>query len=115
MLSEKEERYLKNIWTDTKHPAAYSGPYKLNQVVKREGKYTISLYRIRQFLTDTDAYSLQKRVQRKFKRRHIVTYLGWRFARFKIYFKVQRRYNLALQENFFPISFYGPTKTEHGI
>jgi hypothetical protein len=73
MLSKEEERYLKQIWTNTKHPAAYSGPYKLYQVVKRDGKHKIGLHRIRQFLSDIDAYSLQKKVQRKFKRRHIIT------------------------------------------
>lgn len=31
------------------------------------------MQRIKQFLSDIDAYSLQKRVQRKFKRRHIIT------------------------------------------
>ena len=73
MLSTEEERYLRKIWTNTQHPAAYSGPLKLYQVVKREGKHKIGLQRIKQFLSDIDAYSLQKRVQRKFKRRHIIT------------------------------------------
>lgn len=73
MLSNEEERYLKKIWTDTTQPAAFSGPYKLYQIVKREGKHKIGLQRIKQFLSDIDAYSLQKRVQRKFKRRHIIT------------------------------------------
>lgn len=31
------------------------------------------MQRVKQFLSDTDANSLQKRVQRKFKRRHIIT------------------------------------------
>lgn len=31
------------------------------------------MQRIKQFLSDTDAYSFQKRVQRKFKRRHIIS------------------------------------------
>lgn len=73
MLSKKEERYLNKIWTTTKHPAAYTGPYKLYQIVKAEGKHKIGLRRIKQFLSDTDAYSLQKRVQRKFVRRHMIT------------------------------------------
>lgn len=59
MLSNEEERYLKKIWTDTTQPAAFSGPYKLYQIVKREGKHKIGLQRIKQFLSDTDAYSLQ--------------------------------------------------------
>jgi hypothetical protein len=73
MLSKEEERYLRNIWTNTKQPAAFSGPNKLYQVVKREGNHKIGLHRIKQFLSDIDAYSLQKRIQGKFKRRHIIT------------------------------------------
>ena len=74
MLSKKEERYLNKIWTTTKHPAAYTGPYKLYQIVKAEGKHKICLCRIKQILSDTDAY-LQIRVQRKFilKTSYIIT------------------------------------------
>jgi hypothetical protein len=72
MLSKEEHRYLENIWSDVNHVGSYAGPHKLYQIVKREGKYKIGLRRIKQFLSDLDSYLLQKRVQRKFKRRHIV-------------------------------------------
>jgi len=72
MLTPEKEQYLESIWTDPKHPAAYSGPNKFYQLVRREGKYKIGLATIRQFLSDKDAYSLQKRVQRNFKRRHVI-------------------------------------------
>ncbi|KAJ8313183.1 hypothetical protein KUTeg_009263 [Tegillarca granosa] len=37
-----------------------------------KGKYKIGLRRIKQFLADQDAYSLQKRVQRNFKRNRVI-------------------------------------------
>ncbi|KAJ8297847.1 hypothetical protein KUTeg_024378, partial [Tegillarca granosa] len=72
MLTAEEQDYLKSIWTDPKHAGSFAGPEKLYKIVRREGKFNIGLRRIRQFLSDQDAYSLQKRVQRKFPRNHIV-------------------------------------------
>ena len=72
MLTSNEQHYLESLWTDPKHPASYTGPFKLYQFVKKEGKFKIGLRRIKQFLSNQDAYSLQKRVQRKFKRRSVV-------------------------------------------
>jgi hypothetical protein len=67
------EEYLKKIWYDPKHPGSFAGPSKLYQVVKREGKYDIGLGRIKKFLQNQDAYSLQKKVRRRgFKRRRVV-------------------------------------------
>ena len=67
------EEYLKKIWYDPRHPASFAGPSKLYQVVKREGKYDIGLRRIKKFLQNQDAYSLQKKVRRRgFKRRRVV-------------------------------------------
>jgi transposase InsO family protein len=73
VLTEEQRNYFKNIWTNVNHVASYVGPYKLYQVVKREGKYKIGLRNIRQFLSDLESYSLQKRVHRKFPRRYILT------------------------------------------
>ena len=72
-MQSKVEDYLKKIWYNPRHPASFSGPSKLFQVVKEEGKYNIGLFRIKQFLQNQDAYSLQKKVRRKgFKRRRVV-------------------------------------------
>ncbi|KAJ8309715.1 LOW QUALITY PROTEIN: hypothetical protein KUTeg_011580 [Tegillarca granosa] len=75
MLTSEEEDYLKSIWTDPKHPGAYAGPQKLYLIVKKEGKYKIGFRRIKQFLSDQDAYSLQKRVQRNFKRNRVIVFI----------------------------------------
>lgn len=64
---------MENIWTDVKKPSSYTGPYKLYQVVKKEEKYKIGLKAIKQFLSNLESYSLQKRVQRKIPQRHILT------------------------------------------
>ena len=72
MLSHKEKQYLSDIWTNPKHPASFSGFGKLYDYVKKEGKFKLSLRSINQFLSNTEAYSLQKRVQRKFKRSPVI-------------------------------------------
>ena len=68
MLYSNEKQYLQNVWSNPSHPAAFSGPDKLYKFVKKEGKYKIGLPSINKFLSSIDAYSLPKRVQRKFKR-----------------------------------------------
>ena len=68
MLSSQEKQYLEDIWSDPKHPAAFSGPEKLYKFVKKDGQFKIGLSAINRFLSSLEAYSLQKRVQRKFKR-----------------------------------------------
>lgn len=66
------EEYLKNIWYNPRHPGSFAGPSKLYQVVKREGKYDIGLGKIKKFLQNQDAYSLQKKVKRRGMRRRRV-------------------------------------------
>lgn len=65
--------YLEKIYFDTSRPAALSGPEKLYQIVKREGKYKISRNKIKQWLNDRDEYSAQRDIKRKFPRRKIIT------------------------------------------
>ena len=72
-MDANQEEYLREIWYDPKHPASFAGPLKLYQVVKKEGKYKIGMKKIKQFLQNQDAYSLQRRVLRKnMKRRQVV-------------------------------------------
>lgn len=70
------EEYLKNIWYNPRHPGSFAGPSKLYQVVKREGKYDIGLGKIKKFLQNQDAYSLQKKVKRRGMRRRRVVVQG---------------------------------------
>ena len=66
------KEYLSNIYYDLSHPAAYAGPNKLYQIVKKEGQFTIGLHRIKQWLQDQDAYSLQRPLRYKFTRNRVV-------------------------------------------
>jgi hypothetical protein len=65
--------YLKEIYYDIEHPAAFSGPDKLYKIVKKEGHHKIGKYKINKWLQDQDAYSLQKPVRYKFKRNRVIT------------------------------------------
>lgn len=71
---EKEmEQYLKKIWYDPRHPGSFAGATKLYEIVKKEGKYDIGLNRIKKFLQNQHAFSLQKKVRRRgFKRRRVI-------------------------------------------
>ena len=67
------EEYLKKIWCDLRHPASFARPSKISQVVKREGKFKIGRHKIKTFLQNQDAYSLQKKIKRRgFKRRRVI-------------------------------------------
>lgn len=72
MLTAEQQRYLDDIWSDPNYSVAFAGPEKLYKFVKKEGKFKLSLGKIRRYLSDKESYSLQKRVQRKFKRPHII-------------------------------------------
>ena len=64
--------HLEDIYFDPKHRGAFAGPGKLQQVLHAEG-YDVGKHRIRQWLQNQDAYSLQKPVQTKFRRNRVVT------------------------------------------
>ena len=66
------ENYLKNIYYNPSNPASFSGPDKLYQFVKKNGKYMISKYRIRKWLQREDAFSLQRESRKPIKRSRIV-------------------------------------------
>ena len=66
------DAYLRNIYYNPKNPGAFAGPQKLHKIVEREGIHNISLYRIRRWLQDQEAYSLQRNVRYKHKRNRIV-------------------------------------------
>lgn len=71
-MSPSEQSYLKRICSDPKHTAAFNGPHKLYQAVKKKDKYKIRWNKIRKFLSGIDAHSLQKKVQQIFECRKII-------------------------------------------
>ena len=66
------KKYLEKIYFDPSHAGSFSGPTKLYNVVKAEGKFRIGQYRIAKWLRDQEAYSLTKGIRRKFKRSRVV-------------------------------------------
>ena len=66
------KNYLQYIYYDPQHPGAFAGPDKLHRIVEREGIHNISLHRIKQWLQDQDAYSLQRIVRRKHKTNRVI-------------------------------------------
>ena len=65
--------HLERIYFDLKSPISFSGPTKIYNYLKKEGKYKVSLYATRQWLQDIDAYSLQRPLRYKFKTRRVIS------------------------------------------
>ena len=70
MTAWKEQ--LVTIYFNPQNPGAFAGPDKVQKVFKQAG-YNVSKHRIRKWLQDQDAYSLQKPVKAKFKRARVIT------------------------------------------
>ncbi len=66
------EKYLESIYFDVKHPGSFSGPEKLYKVAKSEGKFHITMRKIRRFLQDKESYSLTRGARRKFPRSRVI-------------------------------------------
>ncbi len=64
--------YLTSIYFDPKYPGSFSGPGKLYNIVKSEGKFKIKKQDVRQWLQDQEAYSLTRYARRKFKRSRVI-------------------------------------------
>ncbi|MEW8509096.1 MAG: hypothetical protein AB2598_20640 [Candidatus Thiodiazotropha sp.] len=65
-------KYLKKIYFDPSHAGSFSGPEKLYQTVRKEGKFKIGRKRIKQFLENLEEYALQRDIKRKRKRRKVI-------------------------------------------
>ncbi|XP_071138385.1 uncharacterized protein [Mytilus edulis] len=72
MTQKQKEAYVKRIWTDPGHPAAFAGPNKLLKVIRQEGKFDISRGQLKIFLAGQDTYSVQKPSRKNFKRNRVV-------------------------------------------
>lgn len=64
--------YLRHLYYTPGNQGALSGPEKLYQAVKEDGKYKISRAKIKQFLNNEDAYSLLKFIRQTFPRSMVV-------------------------------------------
>ena len=66
------EDYLSTIYYDPAHPASFAGPNKLFQEVKKEGRFNISLNRIRKWLQSQEVYSIHRPLRRKFSSNRVI-------------------------------------------
>ena len=55
--------YLEKLYFNPSHPSALTGPEKLYQIAKKEGKFKISRNKIKKWLINRDEYSLQRDVK----------------------------------------------------
>ena len=71
--SAKElNEYLKSIYYDPKNAAGYTGAGTVYKAVKSEGKYRISLHKIKLWLAAQDAYSTFKPARKRFPRPKVI-------------------------------------------
>ena len=66
------KQYLSEIYFNPSHPGAFSGPYKLYQILKQTGQ-KVTYTQVKKWLQDQDAFSLLQPVKYKFKRRRVIT------------------------------------------
>ena len=68
----KYEDYLKRIYYDPKHPAAYAGLDKLYRTVRKEGKFVLGRAKIRDWLLKQEDYAVHREDRTNIKRRRVV-------------------------------------------
>ena len=66
------EKYLDKIYANPRHPGSFSGPEKLYQAVKNEGKFRIGRSRIRKWLQGNSTYTFNRIAHKVFARNHVV-------------------------------------------
>ena len=71
MANPGVDEYLKNIYYDPEHPAAFSGVDKLYRFVKSDGQH-FSKARVKKWLSSQKVYTKHKPVRHNFKRTRVV-------------------------------------------
>lgn len=71
-MISKEEKYLSSIYYNPKHPGSFSGPTKILQVVRKEGKFSIGLSQIKKWLAGQETYTFYRGMRTKFKRNKVI-------------------------------------------
>jgi hypothetical protein len=69
---KEKEKYMTDIWTDPQHPTAFTGPEKLYQIIRKEGRFKIGRGTNKKFLEKKNAYSLQIPPRRHFPRSRVI-------------------------------------------
>ena len=60
------ECYLEKNYFDQSHPGSFRGANKLHKAIKDEGKYMISLSKVKRWLQNQESFSLHKPLRRSF-------------------------------------------------
>ena len=68
------EEYLKGIYFNPKHEAAFGGAEKLYRFVKNDGVYDVTRKQVNSWLEGNDTYTLHRPVRRKFKKSRVMSY-----------------------------------------
>lgn len=72
-MTDKEKRdYVQKIWTDPAHPASFSGPEKVYQIIRKKGRYNIGLGTINKILSNKETYTVQKPARQNFPRSRVI-------------------------------------------
>jgi hypothetical protein len=72
-MTDKEKRdYVQKIWTDPAHPVSFSGPEKVYQIIRKEGRYNIGLGTIKKILSNKETYTVQKPAIQNFPRSRVI-------------------------------------------
>ena len=71
-MDPEQEQYLKAIYYDASHPASYSGLDKLYRAITREGRFSITKRKLKEWLKTQETYTLHHQVRRRFKRPRVV-------------------------------------------
>jgi len=66
------KEYLQNKYFDTSSPISFSGPTKVFTYMRRKG-YKVGLHKIKRWLQDQDAYSLQRPLRHNFRRNRVIS------------------------------------------
>lgn len=72
MTDQEKRDYVREIWTNPAHPASFTGPKKVYQIVRKEGKYKIGLGTIKHFLSNIETYTVQKPARQNFPRSRVI-------------------------------------------
>ena len=80
MDNKEKEDILPRYYFQDNNPAAFAGPQKLYSVLEKKYPGVFSIAYLRQWLSDQDAYSLQKSSRHRFKTANVrVTAIGEQF------------------------------------
>ena len=77
-LASNVKKYLTSKYKDPKFPASFAGADKFYRAIRKDGKFSVSRKQVENFLQSQDAYTLLRKVNRKFPRNKVITpYRGY--------------------------------------